>query len=168
MNEPYTIKRSSQKCSKTDRVLEPGDIYYSVLIETSEGIERIEISQEAWEGEPEDTLGWWKCKVPKLDSGKVYWAPAEVIVDYFDRLMKSDQGEDARYVMALLLLRKRLARQVDSVLEENDDDYIEIYINRLDQNYKMKVVELTAEQVKQIESTFSQHLFTDRPLSSVD
>ena len=168
MNEPYTLKRSSQKCSKTDRLLEPGDVYYSVLIEDGAGIERIEISAEAWDGEPENAIGWWKARVPKLDNTKVYWAPPKVIVEYFDRLMGSEQHDNFKYVMALLLLRKRLARQVDSVLEESDEQILEIYINRLDKSFQVRVIDLEPQQVKQIESELAQHLFTDRPISSVD
>jgi hypothetical protein len=168
MNEPYTLKRSTRKCAITDKLLQPGDVYYSVLVENESGIERLEILESAWKSEPENAIGWWKSKVPKLDSGKVYWAPAEVIVSYFERLMNTPDNDEVRYVMSLLLMRKRLAKQVDSMLEENNKTAFDLYVGRLDQTFRVNVVQLSTDKLKLIESELCQYLFTDRPVSQVD
>ena len=42
--------------------------------------------------------------------GRPHWAPNDVMLNYFERLLEDPTAEDARYVLALLLVRRRMLR----------------------------------------------------------
>ena len=69
------------------------------------------------EGPPEGTIGWWKSQVPDSHSTKMHWAPNDVILHYFEQLEGNTEKADMRYVLALLMVRRRIVR-----LEETESD----------------------------------------------
>ena len=102
----FDIKRNARKCCQTDKALRPGDCFFSELVETENGqLERKDYAEDQWTGMAENAIGWWKQTVPQLESGKIYWAPNEVLLSYFRSLMQLPQQAEAAFVMALLLVR---------------------------------------------------------------
>jgi len=103
----YKIGRTTRRCSVTNRALEPGEYYYSVVSENDEEFRRVDISADAWTGPPESCIGHWKNRVPFPEEKKRELAPPEVLIE----ILRSMQGQPAqaqmRYLLALMLLRKR-------------------------------------------------------------
>ena len=155
----FDIKRSSRQCSKTERELKPGDVFYSVLVEKDGETERIDIFEEAWEGPPDPSIGWWKCRVPEIGKGRVYWAPNNVLLAYFDQLTQQPEKQETAYVVALLLIRKRLLKIQDSM---DDPTTLQLRSSKLDRSYAIPVLEINAARVTAIQQELSEHLFTDQ------
>ena len=124
----FEIQRCTRHCSKTGRKLEPGETFYSILEVRGADVVRGDFSEEAWEGPPEGILGWWKSHMPDQNANRPTWAPNDVMLDLFEDLAEQPAGEDLRYVLALLLVRRRVLR-----LEENetDEDAVDLALSRI-------------------------------------
>ncbi|MBP7936828.1 MAG: hypothetical protein KA354_19475 [Phycisphaerae bacterium] len=118
----YEIARGSGRCTATARELAEGEVYYAVLFETNEGFERRDFASDAWTGPPEGHFCYWRAKVPPR-----HRKPSTVVVDhalltsFFCRLEdhKSELRQQFRFVLALLLMRKRILK-LDGTVREGD------------------------------------------------
>ena len=106
----YEIDRCSRRCAATDRELKDGETCFSALVPESAAVVRRDYAAEAWQGPPENTIGWWKTTIVDPQAGRPHWAPNDVMLNYFERLLEDSGAEDARYVLALLLIRRRILR----------------------------------------------------------
>lgn len=110
MQLDFEIQRSTRRCAATDRPLEPGDVCYSVLEVRGADVVRKDFAESAWTGPPAEAFGWWKSRVPEPHIRKIRLAPNEVLLELFDQLAEQLENEDMRYVLALLLVRRRVLR----------------------------------------------------------
>ncbi len=103
----------------TGRAFEPGDHYVAALTERegAEGFERVEYSVESWENgsRPESLFGYWRAVVPDKDAKPKLLVDDDSLLELFESLGEEpEQHERAalRFVLTLLLLRKRLLKHV--------------------------------------------------------
>lgn len=120
MQTEYRINRCSRRCAVQDRPLDPGEAYYSVVLEEDEEWVRRDISATAWTEPPEGAIGWWSCRMPSQENRKLKLAPDAVLLDLLretpapaDPQSQSDRTA-IRYLLALLLLRRRVIRPAAS------------------------------------------------------
>lgn len=109
----FKVGRCSRKCFGEDRPLREGEAFYSVVIENSSGFERRDYSADAWAGPPEGAVGHWKNRMPEAGERKMVLAPREVLIDLLRQMESAEPGTSAaklRYLLALLLLRRRMVR----------------------------------------------------------
>lgn len=120
MQTEYRINRCSRRCAVQDRPLEPGEAYYSVVLEEDEQWVRRDISAAAWDEPPERAIGWWSCRMPSQENRKLKLAPDAVLLDLLrETPVPADpqsQGDRTaiRYLLALLLLRRRVVKPAAS------------------------------------------------------
>lgn len=158
----FDFRRSSRQCSVTGQPIERGTEFYSVLIEQEDGsLARQDISAAAWQGPPENCLGWWRSRLPSLEKGRVYWAPNEVLLSFFQHARTTPGQEDVAYVMALLLVRKRILQWKDTI-EREGRSLLRLHDAR--QNLDLEVAELTLtpQRVAEIQAELAEKLFTDQ------
>lgn len=110
MHLDFEIQRSTRRCAATERALEPGEWCYSVLEVRGADIVRKDFAANAWAGPPAEAFGWWKARVPEPHIRKIKLAPNEVLLELFDQLAEQPERKDMRYVLALLLVRRRVLR----------------------------------------------------------
>jgi hypothetical protein len=110
MQLDFEIQRSTRRCAATERALEPGEVCYSVLEVSGADVVRKDYAASAWQGPPAEAFGWWKTRVPEPHVKRVKLAPNEVLLGLFDELAEHPHSEDMRYVLALLLVRRRVLR----------------------------------------------------------
>ncbi|MEM9252618.1 MAG: hypothetical protein AAGB29_09750 [Planctomycetota bacterium] len=127
----YEIDKPTLVCGRTGRELAPGETYVATLVELSEaeleamspkerahhalGLKRVDVSTEAWDGKAthDDVFCWWKTRVPEAGEAK-----RKLLVDdaalmvLLERLADAESEERLafRFVLALILLRKKLLR----------------------------------------------------------
>ena len=105
----FNFRPVAKSCAKSGRVFRPGDICWSVLVESNGQLIRQDFSADSWSGPPPGAIGHWKCQIPEsADSGRTKFDP-DSLFDYFLQLADSPNivQQQYRYVLALLLLRKR-------------------------------------------------------------
>jgi hypothetical protein len=103
----YKINRTTRRCSVGNRPLLPGEYYYSVVTGDDDEFRRIDIAADAWTGPPEGCIGHWKNRVPLPEEKKRELAPPEVLVDLLRSMADQPAMTKMRYLLALMLLRKR-------------------------------------------------------------
>lgn len=167
----YELQRSMRKCAATGREFAPGEAFYSVL--TSEGakVVRNDYSAEAWQGPPDGALGWWKSQTPATDtkSKKPHWAPNDVMLQLFDELAEAPDRADMRYVLALLLLRRRVLRLEESEREgasadsasETDRETLLVYCPRRQAEYRVPVTMPDRARADEIQNELARLLLND-------
>jgi hypothetical protein len=136
----YELQRCTRHCEVTGRELSPGEWYYTALMEEGNDLRRHDYSAEAWKGAPPEAIGWWKAQVPDRNAGRMRWAPNDVMLDFFDELAAQPDRQDMRYVLALLLVRRRVMRLEESEKDEQGREVLALYCPRRDAQYKVSAV----------------------------
>ena len=106
----YKINRCTRHCHALDRPLKEGEWYYSVILEKNEDYERRDYSAESWTEPPEGAIGWWKKQMPVSGDKKLVLAPPAVLVDLLRQMERFPNKAKSRYLLALMLMRKRIVR----------------------------------------------------------
>jgi hypothetical protein len=159
----YEIQRCSRRCSATDRELKDGETCYSVLTAEAGQVVRRDYSAEAWPGPPEGAIGWWKSTVVDPHAGRPHWAPNDVMLSYFERLLEDPTAEDARYVLALLLVRRRVLRVEGHEQDSAGKDTIVLYCARNESQYRVAEVLPSAQRAAAIQQQLADLLQTSGP-----
>ena len=126
----FEVQRCTRRCHATDRELKPEEHFYSVLVADGADVVRRDYSESAWEGPPEEALGWWKSQMPSADGNKVNWAPNDVMLHYFAQLDGVAEKADVRYVLALLMVRRRILRLEESETDEQGREVLVLSSSR--------------------------------------
>lgn len=123
----YDLTKTTGQCSVTGRPFEAGETFYSVVLETPDGLERRDICEQAWQGPPEGTLCHFKTRMPQKDEPKKTFVDDTVLVEVFCGLADAKEPTKLRFrfVLALILLRKRLLKY-ERTLRQADGEYWEM------------------------------------------
>ena len=121
----YTVGRCTRHCHAQQRPLREGEWYYSVVSESGDEYVRRDYSAESWAGPPEGAIGWWKNRMPKADEKKMVLAPPEVLVDLLRQMEHVTARAKSRYLLALMLMRRKVLRPATPSSETRDGiDYL--------------------------------------------
>ncbi len=158
----FEIKSCSRKCTATQNEIGRGQTYYSVVKrDDDDNLVREDYSEAAWEGPPDECVGWWRSEIPALESGRVYWAPNDVLYAYFDEVLKQTHQPERAYVMALLLIRRRLMKLEHTKSDEHGKRMV-LKSSRHESLLEIPEMKLTPQQIKSLQEELGEHLFTDR------
>jgi hypothetical protein len=116
----WEIARTTGKCYVTGKAFEPGQYFYTVLLDHEDGFERRDYAEESWEGMPEGGFCHWRGRVPEADTEQTFTVDLELLQHLFVRLEdeSSQRKQEFRFVLALLLMRKRLLRLEEELVED--------------------------------------------------
>jgi hypothetical protein len=102
-----------------------------------------------------------------LEKGRVYWAPPEVLLSVFQHYLSQGGTADLAYVLALVLIRKKILHIQDS-LQANRDDQMLLIDLKTKQEFQVPVVQLTPQRIQTIQAELNEKLFTDQASVSGD
>ncbi len=116
----YDIERPSGQCAFTGRPLQPGESYMAALVDIEptpqnpSGLKRLDVSMDAWQAgqHPDRIFSHWKATVPEPSAKKKLFVDDGVLMNLLIRLADADQPQRIafRFVLALILMRKKLVR----------------------------------------------------------
>ncbi len=148
----FNIRPAAKCCAKTGQPFRSGDVCWSVLIEQNGMLVRQDYSSAAWEGPPSDAIGHWRSQIaesteigrPKLD--------ADSLFDYFLQLSDSPNivQRQYRYVLALLLLRKRRL-MLEEVVEFDDRPMMRLVGSGGEGPFDVPEEELNEDQIERLQ-----------------
>jgi hypothetical protein len=147
----YEVQHSARRCSATGREFAPGETYYSVLVAEGAELKRCDFAAEAWQGPPEEAIGWWKSQVPERNAGKKHWAPNDVMLDFWDQLADELEKQDMRYVLTLLLVRRRVFRLEEEKRDPQGRQWLSVYCPRREATYEVAAVTPEQTRIDQIQ-----------------
>lgn len=155
----YEIGRCTRHCTATDRELKPGEEFFSVIVAEGAELQRYDYSLSAWEGPPEGAVGCWKSQMPDLGAKRMHWAPNDVMLQYFEELQQQPEQQDTRYVLALLLVRRRVMRLEEGQQDEQGREVMVLYCPRRETTYKVPAVTPDEARASQIQEELAELLF---------
>ena len=158
----FDVQRVTRQCCETDRQFEPGDTVFSVLVAEGANVVRKDFGEQAWSGPPDGTIGWWKSQVPDSHSTKMHWAPNDVILHYFEQLEGDTEKADMRYVLALLMVRRRIVRLEETESDEQGGEVFVLYCPRNEREYRVSVVVPPEPRVGEIQNELAELLFANK------
>ena len=120
MQNDWSIQSRSGRCAATGREFAEGEFFYTLLFRERGGFRREDLSEEAWKERQADAkahepYSFWRAKFEPPAAG----APEALAKETAEDLLRSYMsGQDeahanARYILALMLERKRLLKQVE-------------------------------------------------------
>lgn len=169
MAPDYDIQSGARRCARTGRALGPSDRYFSVLEEGAAGLVRTDFSPEAWEGAPAEAVAWWESQPADAAGQKRRPAPNETLLRLFDAWADQPEMADARYVLALLLVRRRVFQEearpllLTSPGDPHEDQraargVLCVYCPRRDESYEVPEALPDGPRVAEIQSQLSELL----------
>lgn len=157
----FEVQRCTRRCAKTERELLPGETYYSALVSQGSGVARLDYAAEAWTGPPEGAIGWWQAKLPDANAHKMHWAPNDVMLHYFEELDCRPDQVDARYVLALLMVRRRILRLETTETDDQGQETLVLFCSRNDTEYRAVAASVSDERAAEIQSELAKLLYTE-------
>ncbi|MEI6240425.1 MAG: hypothetical protein WCR51_08540 [Planctomycetia bacterium] len=130
-------------CHHSRRPFVPGELFYSALVRSPTGLDRVDCAAECWPGPPEQTLAWWRSTYPVAQGGGPELAPVDVLLDVLEQLDGQPDDTALRYLLALELVRRRVLRLIDrqgSASAPDDPDVLHVACRRRDTSYVVAVV----------------------------
>ena len=118
MNQDWEIRKRSDICTATQRPFAEGEFFYTAIFRDGDGFRRDDLSEEAWQARPAEPqpFSFWRSKFempPPPPPEPLAKQDAESILR---KLIEenSDTTKNARYILALMLERKRLLKPMES------------------------------------------------------
>jgi hypothetical protein len=141
--------------------LAPGEQFYSALVSEGAELVRLDYSVDAWRGPPQNALGWWKSRMPVASEKRMHWAPNDVMLELFEQLEEQPDKQDMRYVLALLLVRRRVMRLEEKELDANGAEVLVLYCPRRETSYRALERAPQESRIDEIQEELARLLFAD-------
>jgi hypothetical protein len=144
----YQFEANTRRCAASGRDLQPGEKFYTVLLEQEGKFCRKDYSSEAWQGPPAGTFSFWTGRIPSHAEDRRPPIDDEILLDCLERL----EGETEltrlhfRYVVALLLLRRRMLKFEESN-KEGDTEVLSLRCSRRRTLYRVINPQLTEVEI---------------------
>lgn len=131
-----------------------------MLVVNDGALERVDVSMQAWrdlrariesdESDDEEPLFWWVTR-HEVAKKKTVQLDMESLAALFVQLEGREelQVRELRYVLCLLLMRKRRVK-VEKVLRENGEESFVVKRPRDDQRYKVYVYDFEPERLDEV------------------
>ena len=154
----FEVQRCTRRCAETDRALKPGETICSVLVAEGAEVVRYDYCEASWQGPPDGALGWWRSRIPPVDTKRIRWAPNDVMLELFDQWSEEPDRQDMRYVLTLLLVRRRVMRIEESLDDPGDRSVLTVYCPRREVTYEVSCCEPTEARVAEIQAELGRLL----------
>ena len=133
MNQDWTIQGRSHSCSSTGREFSEGEFFYTLLFDEPAGFRREDWCEEAFKARPVDAVtpySQWRSKYQPPAPPPPEALGKQTAEDLLRRYMDEDtpQHTNARYLLAVMLERKRLLKEVE-VKKGDDGQIVRIYMH---------------------------------------
>jgi hypothetical protein len=153
------IAPCTRRCAVSGRALAPGEHYYSTLHMEQGAPVRRDYAADAWTGLPDGGVAWWHSQVADGDPSRARLAPQDVLLDLFAALANEPAEAEFRYVLGLLLLRRRLVK-----LQESRDvaapDTLVLDCPRREEQFELRVAPPTPENAAEVERRLCDLLYS--------
>ena len=156
----FEIRRCARRCAKTDREFQQGETFYSALVAEGAEVVRYDYCREAWEGPPPSAIGWWRTELGEA-TAKKYLAPNDVILDFFQQLAGRPDKDDFRYVLTLLMIRRRIVRLEETETDEQGRELLVVFCSRNETEYRVPVAPPETQRANEIQEELANLLYAD-------
>lgn len=155
----YPVAANTRRCAATGRPLQPGEPFYGVLLSEGGTIVRRDYAPDSWTGPPAGALGFWRGRVPPAEGARRTPVDDESLLACLERLASNPEPAQVRfrYVVALLLLRRKRLRFEESRLDAGTSRLV-LRCVRSGKRYEVSDPRLTAEEMAAVQDEVSRIL----------
>ena len=123
----WPIKHRADSCALTGRAFTSGEQFYTLLFREGTGYRREDLSEEAWSTRNENIrpFSFWKTRYEPPPAAPPEPMPKENAEVLLRRLLAENRQPNACYVLAVMLERKRVLKQVKA--EDSESGRVLIY-----------------------------------------
>jgi hypothetical protein len=118
MEAEWDFKSRARCCARTSKPFEEGEYFYTLLFRDGDGFRREDISEKAWAERNEniEPFSFWRSRYEASTPTPAEPLPKDDAESLLRRLIAEGDpaSENARYILALMLERKRVLRPVQS------------------------------------------------------
>jgi hypothetical protein len=158
----WEINKPLGQCYGTERKIESGEEYFAALVDTDEGLQRRDFCADYWESQKPDVFCYWRTKLPEPGQKKQLFVDDQMLMAFFERLEKEKEQEkiNFRFVLALILMRKRILKYDDTRTEDDREIW---RLRIVGEKHIVEVINphLDEEQIEQLSSQIGEILQTD-------
>lgn len=141
-----TVSRFTRKCCVDDTPFQPGERFISVLLEDNDGLRRVDYRVSNWEPENTESICWWRGKMPEKASHSRQPAPVGVLLDTLDELRSQPKAQVLAYLLAILLLRRRVLVESPSDGQEVASDPNRMNLETVDIKPEFRLAQSSDDQ----------------------
>ena len=158
----YQFRPIGKKCAGTGADLVPGETCFSALVDNKGELQRLDFSEAGWKGPPAGTLGVWKCVVPKPAEVRHEPLDTTALMTCFEQLTEeaSPAREGLRYILALLLVKKRRLR-LEGSRTDGDNEYLQLAGAHGEGAYEVRDLNPSDEEVQQWQRELNVYLASE-------
>jgi hypothetical protein len=154
----FDITHCSRQCAASGRTFASGEAYFSTLhIEGGAAVRR-DYSATEWRGPVDGAIAWWKSRVADNDSSKPKLAPQDVLLNLFTELADRPDEAEFRYVLGLLLLRRRLVK-LDETRHDAAGEVLVLECPRRNEQYELRVATPEPGRTEQLQRRMVELLY---------
>jgi hypothetical protein len=129
----------------------------------------MDYSVEAWTSAPADAVASWKSQVPIETNRKPRMAPNDVLLELFDELAHAPESAELRYVLALLMIRRRIFKLEETIAADKRagiEETLVLHCPRRDETYRVPAAVPNDQRMNELQAQLATLLFTDAPPST--
>jgi len=117
----WPIKHRADACAMTNRPFTDGEQFYTLLFREGNGFRREDLSEEAWASRNENIrpFSFWKTRYEPPPPTPPEPLPKENAEELLRRLLAENAQPNACYVLAVMLERKRVLKQINTETTES-------------------------------------------------
>lgn len=124
METDWSIQSRGERCAATGQPFADGEFFYTLLFEEIQGFRREDLSEEAFRRRAADApkpYSFWRSKFEMPPPAPPEPLAKQTAEDLLRKYMEetSPQHANTRYILALMLERKRLLKEVE--VKKSDD-----------------------------------------------
>jgi hypothetical protein len=164
MLQDYPTAKSSKRCHLSGKEFAPGETYFSVIVPDGDEVSRIDVAASEWPQRPSNAIGWWKCRMPDAKRLGSRPAPNSVLLDTLTELLKSPEQAKIAYLLALLLVRRRVLVEEEKLVlsDEGGSDQVWNLVQPADgRNWQVPYCVMTDAEMSSLQQSLMALLFTD-------
>jgi hypothetical protein len=157
----WPIKHRADACARTHRAFQPGEQFYTLLFREGDGFRREDLSEEAWTQRNENILpfSFWKSRYEPPPAEPPETLAKENAEEILRRLLAENDPAhvNACYVLAVMLERKRVLKQIKS--EQSEGRPVLIYEHAKSGDvFIVPDVHLRLDELEQVQNEVAEQL----------
>ena len=161
MHTDLEVPPTTRTCHATGRAIAAGETFFSEAAWEDGALVRRDYAADAWPGGNDEAICWWKCTADGDEPTKPKLAPREALLNLFAELADQPAEAEFRYVLGLLLVRRKLLR-----VEGNHADATGMSWMRLDcpsrgEQFELPIVEPDAQRAATVEERLLGILYAE-------
>ena len=155
----WIVASSEGACSVCGKRFAEREEYWSALFAAGESFERRDYCAGCWKGAEDGTFSFWLTRSKARPAPPKRFVDDNVLLDFFERLCTSEDPARAkfRFIMAVLLLRKRLLKERSRRRESEGTVWV-VEVGRLGKSFEVRDEGLSEQEIAELLSEIGQVL----------